>query len=173
MQPPADLVEVGHVRGAYGVRGWVRVKPYSAEAEVLLTVREWWLDSSGLHEAEVRQARRQGDEIVACLAGVADRDAAEALRGSVVCISRRRFPAPDEGEYYWVDLIGLAVFNRENEFLGTVKGLMDNGAHPVLQIEAEMPEGKKQELLIPFVARHVDKIDSESGKITVDWELDY
>ena len=172
-QIPADLVEVGHVGGAYGIRGWVRIRPYSAGAEALLAVKEWWLDSPRLHDVKVMQARRQGLDIVACLAGVAERHAAEALRGAVVRISRRHFPALDEGEYYWVDLIGLAVFNRQGICLGTVKGLMDNGVHPVLQIETGMPEGKKRELLIPFVERHVGKIDTENRKMTVDWELDY
>ena len=173
MQIPADLIEVGHISGAYGIRGWVRVKPYSAEAGALLSVKEWWLDSPELRAVQVLQARWQGDEIVAHLAGIADRDAAEVLRGTVVLISRSCFPVAREGEYYWIDLIGLAVFNLRNECLGTVKGLMDNGAHPILQIETEAPEGSKREILIPFVEQYVGKIDSENRKITVDWELDY
>lgn len=170
---PDDLVEVGHVSGAYGVRGWIRVRPYSADAKALLTVKSWWLDLPQWHEVDVMQARWQGDEIVARLAGMADRDAAEMLRGSVVRISRRCFPAPDENEYYWVDLIGLTVFNLRGECLGEVKGLIDNGAHPVLQVDAGMPDGSRKELLIPFVGSYVGKVDCDNGRITVDWERDY
>ena len=79
----------------------------------------------------------------------------------------------DENEYYWVDLIGLDVFNQRDECLGTVSGLMDNGAHPVLQVDAGMPDGSRKELLIPFVGSYIGKVDCENGKITVDWELDY
>ncbi len=173
MQLPTDLVEVGHISGAYGVHGWIRVRPYSAEADALLAVREWWLDSPEWHVAEVMQARWHGDEIVARLAGVSDRNAAEALRGSIVHISRHCFPVLGENEYYWVDLIGLSVFNLREEYLGTVRSMMDNGAHSVLQVCADMPDGGKKELLIPFVDSYVGKVDCESRKITVDWEPDY
>lgn len=170
---PSDLVDVGQVSGAYGIRGELRIRPYSAEADVLLNVRNWWIGLPGWHEVAVLQARRHGDEVVARLKDVADRDAAEALRGAVVRVSRDCFPVPEEGEYYWVDLIGLAVFNMRGEWLGTVAGLMDNGVHPVLQVEADVPDGRKKERLIPFVDRYVGKIDREDGKIVVDWELDY
>ena len=173
MQVPDDLVEVGHVSSAYGIRGWIRIRPYSAEAQALLAVRQWWLDLPEWHEVEVMQARWHGDEIVARLANMTDRNAAEALRGAVIRISRRCFPVLDENEYYWVDLIGLDVFNQRDECLGTVSGLMDNGAHPVLQVDADMPDGSRKELLIPFVGSYIGKVDCENGKITVDWELDY
>ncbi len=173
MQLPADLVEVGRISGAYGIRGWIRVRPYSAEAGALLAVREWWLDLPEWHAVEVVQARWHGDEIVARLAEVPDRNAAEALRGSTVRISRRCFPVPGENEYYWVDLIGLSVFNLRDEYLGAVRGVMDNSAHSVLQVDADMPDGGKKELLIPFVDSYIGKVDCENRKITVDWELDY
>ena len=70
MPVPGDLVEVGHVSGAYGIRGWVRVRPYSADAEALLTVRSWWLDLPAYHEVRVAQARWQGEEIVASFEGM-------------------------------------------------------------------------------------------------------
>lgn len=173
MPVPGDLVEVGHVSGAYGIRGWVRVRPYSAEAQALLTVRTWWLDLPVRHEVRVVQARWQGDEIVACFDGMSDRNAAEALRGAVVRISREHFPSLEENEYYWVDLIGLSVFNVRGESLGTVRGLMDNGAHPVLQVDTVMPDGRDKELLIPFVGQYVIGVSREDRKITVDWERDY
>ena len=170
---PGDLVEVGHVSGAYGIRGWVRVHPYSAEAEALLTVRTWWLDLPVCHEVRVVLARWQGDEVVARFDGVNDRNAAEALRGAVVRISRGHFPSLEENEYYWVDLIGLSVFNLRGESLGIVKGLMDNGAHPVLRVDTVMPDGRNKELLIPFVSQYVTAVSREDRKITVDWERDY
>lgn len=173
MQVPDDLVEVGRISGAYGVRGWVRIRPYSADAEALLTIRNWWLDLPECREVDVDQARWHGDEIIARLSGMADRNAAEALRGAVVRISRRNFPALGEDEYYWVDLIGLSVFNLRGELLGTVGSMMDNGAHPVLQVCADMPDGTRKEWLIPFVASYIGEVDCENGRMTVDWEADY
>lgn len=71
--------------------------PYSAEAEAMLRVKDWWLDLPDMHNVKVMQARRQGDEIVAHFSGIDNREAAEALRGSVICISRSRFPELPEG----------------------------------------------------------------------------
>lgn len=170
---PSDLIEVGHISGAYGIRGWARIAPYSAEAEAMLKVKDWWLDLPEMHNVSVVQARRQGDDIVALFSGIDNREAAEALRGSVICISRSRFPALPEDEYYWVDLIGLSVLNLRGDTLGTVRGLIDNGVHPILQVTVENSENKVRELLIPFVAQFIDDVDREGGKITVDWELDY
>ena len=95
------------------------------------------------------------------------------MRGFVISMSRSRFPTLPEDEYYWVDLIGLSVFNLRGDVLGTVKGLIDNGVHPVLQVTVENTENKARELLIPFVDQFIEDIDREDGKITVDWELDY
>ena len=170
---PSDLIEVGHISGAYGIRGWARIVPYSAEAEAMLKVQDWWLDLPQWHGVKVTQVRRHGDEIVARFSGKDDREAAEALRGSVVCISRSRFPDLQEDEYYWVDLIGLSVFNLRGDALGTVRGLIDNGVHPIFHVTVDDSGGKIRELLIPFVDQFIDDVDREGGKITVDWELDY
>ncbi len=170
---PEDLVEVGHVRGAYGIRGWVRIRPYSTDAEALLTVENWWLDKPAVRQFEALDVRWQGDDIVASLDGVPDRNAAEALRGSVVRISRSDFPDLDENEYYWVDLIGLSAVNGNGVRLGTVSNLIDNGVHSILQIQADLPDGGKKELLIPFVDSYVGEVDLENGTVAVDWELDY
>jgi len=172
---PQDLVLVGHVAGAYGLQGWVRIRPYSPDATAMLSARTWWLDKSGWQDMQVRQAKTHGDDVVASVTGVADRDQAEALKGSAVYIRRAHFPALDEGEYYWVDLIGLTVVNDAGLVLGQVSGLMDNGAHPILQVTpaADPGDSKAKELLIPFVEQFVHTVDQAQGRITVDWELDY
>lgn len=173
LQIPEDLVEVGHIRGAYGVRGWIRVKPYSANAEALLTVRNWWIDKPVYRMVSMLQSRWQGDEVVAFLDGISDRNIAETLQGSVIRISRADFPPLDEGEFYWIDLIGLKAINKEGNHLGIVSGLIENGAHQILQIQANLPDGKKKELLIPFIDQFVGDVDQSNKTITVDWELDY
>lgn len=171
---PDDLVLVGHVAGAYGLQGWVRIKPYSAEAEALLTARTWWLDKPELQDVEVRQAKSHGDEVVVLLMGVATREGAEALRGAVVQIRRSHFPPLGDGEFYWVDLIGLAVENTGGMALGVVSGLIDNGAHPILRVAPPAGQNKpRPELLIPFVDRFILAVDQAARIIRVDWELDY
>lgn len=172
---PDDLVLVGHVIGAYGIQGWIRIKVYSADADALLHARTWWLDKPGLRDVDMLQARMQGDDVVAQLMGVVDRNAAEALKGASVQVRRSHFPPLANDEFYWVDLIGLTVENLRGESLGVVGDLMDNGAHPILRVVAPPVPGtdRQKECLIPFVDRFVKTVDRTANRITVDWELDY
>ena len=100
-----------------------------------------------------------------------DRDAAEALAGARVFVSRASFPTPADDEFYWVDLIGLAVTNREGLSLGAVVGLIETGPHCVLRVQPA--EADADEVLIPFVAAYVDRVDREGRAIHVDWQPDY
>lgn len=173
---PEDAVLVGHISGAFGVVGWVRIRPYSADASALLGAKNWWLDKPEVHDVERLSAKPHGDEVVARLTGVTDRNAAEALKGATVYISRKHFPALAEGEFYWVDLIGAQVHNLQGEQLGIVRDLMDNGAHPILRVAAaEIAEADlhRHEKLIPFVESFVKRVDLAAHTIEVDWGLDY
>lgn len=172
---PDDLVLVGYVTGAYGIQGWVRIKPYSADADALLHAKTWWLDKPELRDVDMLQAKTHGEDVVAQLMGVVDRNAAEALKGASVQVRRSHFPPLADGEFYWVDLIGLAVENLQGESLGVVGDLMDNGAHPILRVIAPLAPGadKQKEWLIPFVDQFVKTVDQAANRITVDWDLDY
>ncbi len=174
---PADAVEVGRVSGAWGVKGALRVSPHADSPAALLAAREWFLRPPADPRVGVRpvvlkvtQARRHGEGIVASVAGIADRDAAEALRGAAVFVSRASFPAPAPGEYYWVDLIGLDVVDRRGSRIGVVHGLMDLGPHAVLQVRPPPPG--RGEVLIPFVAAYVDEVDLAARRVTVDWDAE-
>jgi 16S rRNA processing protein RimM len=171
---PDDLQEVGFISGAYGLNGWVKVRPFSADAGALLHAKTWWLDKPALHDVDLLQAKMHSGEVVASLMGVSDRNAAEALKGTTVRIPRSRFPVLDDGEFYWVDLIGLTVENLQGEQLGRVAELIDNGAHPILRVEYAIDgEEKLQETLIPFVAHFVNSVDQQGKRIIVDWARDY
>ena len=157
--------------GAYGVQGWVRVRPYSVQADALRSIKTWWLDKPELHDVDRLQVKMHGGDVLAQLQGVVGRDQAEALKGTVVSVSRSRFPPLDDGEYYWSDLIGLSVENLQGEVLGQVADLIDNGAHPVLRVVSSTLE--PFERLIPFVSHFVPQVDLALKKISVDWGLDY
>jgi 16S rRNA processing protein RimM len=104
-----------------------------------------------------------------------DRNAAESLRGARIFVPRSSFPAAADGEYYWVDLMGLQVVNREGLDLGLVRDLMSTGPQTVLVIEAspEAEGSKPVERMIPFVSAFVDGVDLAGKRITVDWQPDY
>ncbi len=174
---PGRLLVMGQVLGAYGVAGWVRLKTFTETAENLVGQAIWWLAPYGTPEEDagayralpVDEAREHGNAVVAKLAGVGDRDAAAALRGSWVAVPRESLPASGENEYYWADLLGLAVVNRKGEPLGEVAGLIETGAHDVLRVKAD--DGRER--LIPFVAAYVDAVDQLGRRVLVDWELDF
>jgi 16S rRNA processing protein RimM len=173
---PADAIEVGRIADAWGIKGWFKVLPHSAQPEALFSSKRWFLqapgDSSQVFRLPVREAKEHSDCIVAASAEVPDRTAAEALRGARVFVPRSSFPTPGDDEYYWVDLIGLSVVNREGVALGTVRELMANGPQTTLVLAAEQ-DGKAVERLIPFVAAFVDSVDLSGRLITVDWQADY
>ncbi|MFZ6657455.1 ribosome maturation factor RimM [Undibacterium sp. TJN19] len=173
---PDDLVLVGYISGAFGIHGWVRIRPYSSDADAMLSAKTWWLNKPDLHDVDRMEVKIHGEDVVARLVGVPDRNAAEALKGSSVQISRKHFPALATGEFYWVDLMGLQVDNLQGENLGVVRDMMDNGAHPILRVAAQdVPEAElaKHELLIPFVENFVKEVDQKARKILVDWGRDY
>jgi 16S rRNA processing protein RimM len=179
---PADAVEVGRVIGAWGVKGWIKVQPLGRDVQALLAARIWYLHSTPatpgngdrLSALSVRQARAHSGTVVALPADSNDRTQAEALRGARVFVSRAGFPDAGEGEYYWVDLIGADVVNREGQMLGTVTGLIDTGANDVLCVAPAGTASKDSEAerLIPFVAAYVDQVDIPGRRIVVDWGLE-
>lgn len=172
---PADLTRVGHVSGAYGVLGGVRVTPYSQDADALLSIKTWWLDKPGLRPVQVRTAKLHGGDVVATLVDVKDRNLAEALKGAIVSVPRSAFPALPEDEYYWSDLIGIAAVNLQGEALGEVTDMMHNGAQSILRITPvpDPANDKAPERLVPFVDQFVKHVDLPGKTITLDWGLDY
>ncbi|MGE0348018.1 ribosome maturation factor RimM [Hydrogenophaga sp.] len=185
---PGDAVELGRIQDAWGIKGWVRILPHSADTSALLASSEWFLQPpearfargfsafSGCVGVSVSEIKPHTDGLVAQLQGVDDRNMAEALRGVRIYLPRSAFPATPEGEYYWVDLIGLDVVNREGVHLGVVRDLMPTGPTSVLVLEyAEAVDGAEQtaERMIPFVDAYVDNVDTVARRITVDWQPDY
>ncbi len=179
---PADAVEVGRIADAWGVKGWFKVLPYSADPEALFSSKRWYLQPSekgaksfftGTVLLPIRQAREHSDSVVAQAQGVDDRDAAEALRGARIFVPRSSFPTAAEDEYYWVDLIGLEVVNREGVALGTVRELLATGPQTTLVLSFPQEGGKEGERMIPFVSAFVDQVDIAGRRIVVDWQPDY
>ena len=162
---------MGRVTGAFGIKGWVKLEPFTATPQSLAAYPRWWIESQGGWEPrEIEQAKAQGRSVVAKFVGCDDRDEAARLRGKEVAVSRGEFPAAGENEYYWADLIGLRVVNEAREELGTVSRVLETGANDVLVVEAA---NEKRERLIPFIAEVVKQVDMAGRVIRVDWGADY
>ena len=177
---PQDAVEVGRIADAWGIKGWFKVLPYSASPEALFSSRQWYLlpaekgavNFSGTLKLRVKEAKDHSGGVVANAHSIEDRGAAEALRGARIFVPRSSFPTAALDEFYWVDLIGLDVVNREGVALGQVTELLSTAAQAVLVMQYRSGESVL-ERMIPFVAVYVDAVDLVARRISVDWQSDY
>lgn len=182
---PPDAVEVARIVDAWGVKGWIKLQPFARDPQALFSSRRWHVlppahavGASALPPLlHITHAKNHGDSVVAAARELADRDAAQALRGARVFVARSSFPTAAADEFYWVDLIGAEVVNRDGLSLGRVSALIDTGPHSVLCVrraDAAPDEGDATaERLIPFVAAYVDRVDMAAKRIEVDWGQDY
>ena len=154
-------IALAAVAGAHGVKGELRLKLFSDSAESLAIHDRLYVGGA---ERRLLAVRESGKTAVARFEGVADRSAAEALRGSLVEIDRSALPPLEEGEYYHADLLGLAAVDGEGSSIGTVVAVENYGAGDLLEIE--LAHGKRS--LIPFKPGIADL---ESGRIVIDPEF--
>lgn len=165
------MVVMGKVAAAQGIQGWIKVQPYTAQPGSLTAYRTWWLgnETQGWRELDVLQSALHGGKtVVAQLMGCHDRTTAEKYKGLLIAIPRNRLPQPEQGEYYWSDLIGLEVVNIAGERLGIVENLQDTGANQVLFVA-----GENGEILIPFIESAIREVNLAEKVIRVDWQADY
>lgn len=166
-----DIVVLGRLAEAYGIRGWIRLHPFGDDPLDWRRIPVWHLGREGgpWREVELNGLKAHGDGLVVSFVGVADRTAAEALKGQLVGAPREALPETGDDEFYWADLIGLAVVNEEAVLLGKVSGLIETGANDVLQVVDEAGE----ERLLPFVDAVVLDVDRAAGVIRVAWGCDW
>lgn len=177
---PADAIEVGRIQDAWGIKGWFKVLPHSADPAALFSAKCWFLlptergpkTFTDVASLTVRESKLHSGTVVASALGIDDRSAADALRGARIFLPKSNFPATQKDEYYWVDLIGLDVVNREGENLGQVSELLSTGAQTVLVID-QVQGAESVQRMIPFVAVYVDDVDLKQRRILVDWHSDY
>ncbi len=155
--------------GAFGVLGWVRVVSWCDPPENLLRYTPWYLCRGGrCTRWQVEEGRAHGKGVAARLGGCEVRERAQALAGATVAVRRDQLPDPGEGEYYWADLIGLAVVDTEGRELGQVVDLIATGANDVLVVQGD------RERLIPFLPeRVVLEVDLAAKRVRVEWDPDF
>ena len=173
------MIVLGKIVGAYGLRGSVKIHPFADDPAGWARLRQWWLGDEGCAAEQwvsvpVIRGRLHGDTVVADLHVATDRDAAEALKGKLVGVPRGELLKTGDGEYYWADLIGLAVVNTHDETLGHVLGLIGTAANDVLRVGSETGDTEEgKERLLPFVASVVLDVDLAARRIRVEWERDW
>jgi 16S rRNA processing protein RimM len=168
------MIVLGRIVAPFGVHGWLRVHAFGDDPEAWRKMPQWWLSAEVDAPAEswkvhgLEAVKLHGDGVVAKLVGIDNRDASEALGSCYIGAPRAALPPSAPDEYYWADLIGLAVVNMQDQPLGRVKSLIETGANQVLAVV----DGEHERLL-PFVEQVVKAVDVPEGMIRVDWDSDW
>lgn len=161
----SDRVCIGAVAGAFGVRGELRLKSFTAEPSDVATYGPVETeDGSQSHTITLTGQATKG-AVIARLSGVTTKEQADALRGARLYVHRDRLPALPDDEYYHADLIGLEVFDTGGALLGRVKSVQNHGASDLLEIHGP---GLKSTVLLPFTLDAVPTVDLAGGRIVAD-----
>ncbi|RME14452.1 MAG: ribosome maturation factor RimM [Alphaproteobacteria bacterium] len=155
---------VGALAGAFGVRGEVRLKSFTAEPEAIAAYGPLWSED-GTRSFEVTLVRPIPKGFAARLSGVSTREEAEALRGLRLYADRDALPTLPDDEFYHADLIGLDVFDTGGQRLGRVSAVHNHGAGDLLEVTGP---GLKTPALLPFTRAAVPTVDLAAGRIIAD-----
>tara|TARA_R110000737_G_scaffold296296_3_gene302883 strand:- start:189 stop:707 length:519 start_codon:yes stop_codon:yes gene_type:complete len=158
-----ELVCVGAIAGAFGVRGEVRLKSFCADPEAIADYAPLSTED-GSRQFTVSLTRAITNAFAARMSGIDTKEEADALKGLRLYAPRNRLPALPDDEYYHADLIGLLVVDTGGNELGRVKAVMDHGAGDLLEITVP----GNSSILLPFTMEAVPTVDIEAGRIVAD-----
>jgi 16S rRNA processing protein RimM len=158
---PRDLVSVGAITGAHGIKGEVKLRSFTADPQAIAAYSP--LETAKGAKIEIVRLRAQKDDFIAVLKGVTDRNAAEALKGTELFVPRARLPEPDDDEVYLEDLVGLPVLLKDGTVLGEIIAVANYGASDLIDVKIE---GRRNTVLIPFGGGFTAEADAE--KVIVD-----
>ena len=165
-----DLVIMGRVVAPYGVFGWLKIVPDTEEFDGLLGYKKWWIGKDNdWRELAVKEAKIHNDVLVVKLQGIDDRDAAVACKGKQIAVPRALLPKLKSEEYYWSDLIGLAVKNQQDVDFGKISDVFATGANDVIVAKSDTG----QERLIPYIAQNILEVNMVEKTMLVDWDSDF
>ncbi|MZR29463.1 ribosome maturation factor RimM [Sneathiella sp. DP05] len=166
------MLLLGVIVGAKGIKGEVKIKSFTGIPEDIAAYGPLQ-DASGKTTFNLKVVSLSKGLPVVRIKGISDRNAAEALKGTELYVSRDKLPeTEEEEEYYYADLIGLPVFFQDGTKFGSISCLHDFGAGDMLEI---VPEGKgaKAAVLVPFTAEMVPEVDVSTGRVVVDLGEDF
>lgn len=159
-----DRVCLGAIAGAFGVKGEVRLKSFTAEPDDVAAYGALETED-GKKSFEITLTGQTKNGLTARLSGVATKEQADDLRGTRLYVDRTRLPEPEEDEFYHADLIGLDAYDTGGTHLGTVKAVHNHGATDLLEVR--LPNSSAT-VLLPFTLEAVPTVDLASGRIVAD-----
>lgn len=166
-------VTLGKVGAVYGIKGWLKIHSFTDDQEAILDYFPWSLKlGNKIQSVDITDWRKHNNGLVVKVAGIDDRDVAQKLVGSEIFVSEEALSDLPDGEFYWRDLIGMAVVTDKGYDLGRVSDIMETGANDVLVVKANLKDGfGKKERLIPYLMDQVIlSISAEDKQICVDWD---
>ena len=170
-------VVLGRISGHFGVKGWLKVVSYTRPIDQLLEYDEWFLsrldDEEPWTKTRVSESRQNSKGFVVKLSGFDSREESEVLVGCDIGIDKSQLEQLPEGDYYWLELIGLNVINLEGLDLGRIDHLLETGANDVLVVHQDLAQGEPVERLLPWTPDVVTRVDLEDKVIIVNWKEDY
>ena len=163
-----NLVIIGKIISAYGIKGWVKIRPFTETAKNFIQYKTQFLsrNQKDWNSVEIKEIKIQGQDVIADI-GLTDRDQSISHEGYFLVIARDQLPQLPEDEFYWDDLIGLKVIDVDREDLGKVVGLIETGANDVLVVSGD------RERLIPYIPQVIKKVDTHNQLIEVDWDKEF
>ena len=161
-------VVLGQVGGAFGVQGWVKIQSYTDPPANILKFGRWQLGRAGQwREVEVEDGKVTAKGVLAKFAGVDTPEDARLATGSEIAVARDQLPAAAPGEYYWIDLEGLAAFGQNDQPLGRIEEFRTTPAGTVVVIRGE------RQHWVPFVKERIVAVDLDAGRVVLDWATDW
>ena len=163
-----NLVIIGKIISAYGIKGWVKIRPFTETAKNFIHYKIQFLsrNQKDWNRVEIKETKIQGQDVIADI-GLIDRDQSISHKGYFFAIERDQLPQLPEDEFYWDDLIGLNVIDVDLVDLGKVIGLIETGANDVLVVSGD------RERLIPYIPQVIKKVDTHNQVIEVDWDKEF
>jgi len=161
---PSALIQLGFVGAPFGVRGWIKLRSHTDPPERLLEHRSLRIGQGGVWQNyRIEASGRSGGALTVKLAGVEDRDQAQALRGAQVCVPRSELPQRESRDFYRADLIGCEAVNLDGISLGKVQHFIESPAQVLMVVRGT------QEYWIPAVPQHLRRVDLQARRVVVDW----
>jgi len=158
------LIQLGFVGAPFGVRGWIKLRSHTDPPERLLEHRQLHIGQGTVWQSyRIEASGRSGGSLTVKLAGIEDRDQAQALRGAQVCVPRSELPQRDDRDFYRADLIGCEVVNLDGTSLGNVQHFIESPAQVLMVVRGT------REFWIPAVPQHLRRVDLQARRVVVDW----
>lgn len=167
-------MKIGQLKKPYGIKGWLWVFSDTDDRTAIFKMQPWYMKTAtGMKPLTVKAWREQGAGIVAQFEQVPDRNVAETMNGVTLWVEQDVLPETGEDEYYWSDLIGVQVFNEEDEYLGDITEMFETGAHDIMRVAATSESLDEEERLIPWHKQTVIAVDMTAKTMVAAWPSDY